>query len=324
MKKYLNMILDKRKHIQNNFFYIGVVLSIVLLYLAFKDFNYSQFILSIKNIDSFKILLATLLLIFAVYLRALRWHFIIQEKNLSTKILCKGQFIGYFINNVFPLRAGEFIKAYYVGNKTGKSKTIILGTVFLERLFDFLGLIFLMLVLLNSNLLHIVFDNFTYIYVILLILLIGLLLLFSFKRNFFKEKIKTRLNDFIFNVVNGFSRIKIYNFMLSLLLTIIIWSVYILEVYLVQSAFNINLGFYESIFILLVSSISMILPAVPGNFGTFEGSVIYSFYLFEKYNIGTYVDDIGFSFILHLVSYIPYTIFGFIYFIQETKFLLKK
>ena len=112
--------------------------------------------------------------------------------------------------------------------------------------------------------------------------------------------------------------------MLSLLLTIIIWSVYILEVYLVQSAFNISLGFYESIFILLVSSISMILPAVPGNFGTFEGSVIYSFYLFEKYNIGTYVDDIGFSFILHLVSYIPYTIFGFIYFIQETKFLLKK
>ena len=68
----------------------------------------------------------------------------------------------------------------------------------------------------------------------------------------------------------------------------------------------------------------MILPAVPGNFGTFEGSIAYSFLVFEKYNIGNYVDDFGFSFILHLVSYIPYTLVGFIYCIQEFKFLLIK
>ena len=29
----------------------------------------------------------------------------------------KGQLIGYFGNNIFPFRAGELIKAYYIGNK---------------------------------------------------------------------------------------------------------------------------------------------------------------------------------------------------------------
>ena len=55
----------------------------------------------------------------------------------------------------------------------------------------------------------------------------------------------------------------------------------------------------------------MILPGIPGNFGTFEGSIIYSLSLF---NI---VDDFGFSFILHFISYIPYTMLGCLYFFKD-------
>ena len=68
----------------------------------------------------------------------------------------------------------------------------------------------------------------------------------------------------------------------------------------------------------------MILPGMPGNFGTFEGSVIYSFILFSNYGIYNITDDFGFAFILHLVSFVPYTIFGFIYFITELKFFTNK
>ena len=87
---------------------------------------------------------------------------------------------------------------------------------------------------------------------------------------------------------------------------------------------NLGLSINHSIFILFVSSISMILPGMPGNFGTFEGSVIYSFILFGNYGIYNITDDFGFAFILHLVSFIPYTIFGFIYFITELKFFTNK
>ena len=97
-----------------------------------------------------------------------------------------------------------------------------------------------------------------------------------------------------------------------------------MEVYIVQSAFNMDLTINHTVFILFVSSISMILPGMPGNFGTFEGSIIYSFILFEKYDLCNITDDFGFAFILHLVSFIPYTVFGFIYFISNLKFFTNK
>lgn len=319
------MILDKKKYLKSKSFYFGITLSLCLLLLAFKDFDYEYFVISIKNVVLYKILLASFLLMLAVYIRAVRWNFIIQNKNISIYTLYKGQLIGYFINNVFPLRAGEFIKAYYIGNKFKQSKSFILGTVFLERFFDFAGLIFLVFILFNSNLINIFMQNFLYVLVgVVIVFLLGLFLLYIFKNNFFKSKIKSKFYMFIFNVIDGFSKIENTNIIISLFLTLFIWSIYILEVYLVQSAFNINLGLYEVVFILLVSSVSMFLPAAPGNFGTFEGAIVYAFFLFEKYNIGIYNNNISFIFILHLVSYIPYTFFGFIYCIRDTKFLLMK
>ena len=330
MKKYLNMILDKKSLIKNNLqsksFYIALILSLSLLYFIFKDFDFDYFLLSLKDINAMKLLIASLILMVAVYVRAIRWRYLIQKDNISTHVLYKGQLIGYFINNILPLRAGEFIKSYYVGNKLQEPKTFIFGTVFLERFFDFIGLLFLIILMLNSSLLDVILDNFSYvIFAVLVLFLIGILAMYSFKKEFFKEKIKNRLTYFIVNIINGFSKISNLNILISLFLTIIIWSIYILEVHLVQSAFNIELSLHESIFILLISSIFMLLPAIPGNFGTFEASVVSSFVLFEKYNIDAHVDDVvGFSLVLHLVSYIPYTIFGFIYCLQEIKFLLIK
>ena len=54
----------------------------------------------------------------------------------------------------------------------------------------------------------------------------------------------------------------------------------------------------------------MILPSMPGHFGTFEGSVIYALSFFNLYGLNNIEDNFGFGFILHSVSHLPYTIFG--------------
>ena len=66
----------------------------------------------------------------------------------------------------------------------------------------------------------------------------------------------------------------------------------------------------------------MILPGMPGHFGTFEGSVVYALSFFNLYGLNNIEDNFGFGFILHFVSYIPYTIFGLFYFIEEYKFFI--
>ena len=319
-KKFLNMILDKdilfKKTIYNKNFYIGLIVSFLMLSLYINNFNSKSFLNAINNINIYSLLLASLLLMFVVYLRAIRWRYLIHNKTISYNDLYKGQLIGYFINNVMPLRVGELAKAYYIGNKYNLSKSFIFGTVILERIFDFFGLLFVLLILFNSNLFFDIPNIF--FYTVLFLFFLGLLVLYILKIGRFKNLIKKKVNTIFFSIIDGYSKFKFNNIIPVVGLTIIIWSIYILEVYLVQNAFNLNLTIHQTTFILFISSLAMSLPALPGNFGTFEGSVHFSLSLF---NID---DNFGFSFILHLVSYIPYTVFGFIYCFQGIKFLLIK
>jgi len=322
-KKFLNMISDNtyyfKKIFYNKSFYIGLIISFFLLFFSLRNFDSNKLLNAIENVNFFYLLLASLLLMIAVYLRGLRWGYLIQNDNINSNELYKGQLIGYFINNIFPLRVGEIAKAYYIGNKFNQSKSFIFGTVVLERLFDFVGLIFLLLILSNSYLINIIINNFVYGLAILLILSsVGTIIIYILKIKTFKIFIKTKFNKLFINIIDGCSILKNKNIPTVIILTILIWTLYILEVYLVQSAFSLNLNIQETIFILFISSLAMILPAIPGNFGTFEGSITYSLALLN------HIDDFGFSFILHLVSYIPYTIFGFIYFMNDIEILFKK
>jgi len=320
----LNMILDKKMYINKTFF-VSILASVVLIIFALKDFDFLKFKHAYENMIFSYLIFASLLLMLVVYLRALRWKLLLNENQLNINDLFKGQLIGYFGNNILPLRIGELMKAYYIGNKYNKSTSNIFGSVILERIFDFLGLFFLLLLLLNSNLKSIIFDHFYYGLIIILVMVfigMGISYFHNYKKN--SSSIKAKMNTIISNIFDGFASLNNNNIFPSIILTLFIWFIYVMEVYIVQSAFNLGLSINHTIFILFVSSISMILPGMPGNFGTFEGAVIYCFILFGNYGIYNITDDFGFAFMLHLVSFIPYTIFGFIYFMSELKFFTNK
>ena len=282
-----------------------------------KDFDYNNFLTTISYVDYTKILIAISLLISTVYFRALRWKlFFIDSPKID--VLCKAQFIGSFGNNIFPLRIGEILKAYYVGVKCSKSKAKVIGTVILERFFDFLGCGFLLFLLYNSMLFSFINNQLLLaVSTILFVGVSGLVFALFFKKHLVLNT-TSKIKLFMTRIISGITTFKKKDLFYCLLLTLLIWSIYILEVYYVQDAFNIKLNVFQCVLILLISSVSMIIPAMPGNFGTFEGSVIYTLSLF---NI---VDNFGFCFMLHLISYIPFTLIGFIYFIKDYKLLTNK
>ena len=113
------------------------------------------------------------------------------------------------------------------------------------------------------------------------------------------------------DIIDGFASINKMNFLLSVFYTILIWISYIVVVYLVQESMSLNLSFIQCIFVLLISSIALMIPSLPGNIGTFEGSIVYTLLLFGI------EDGFGFAFILHAVSFIPYTLFGLFYLIEQ-------
>jgi uncharacterized protein (TIRG00374 family) len=72
-----------------------------------------------------------------LWLRALRWrHFTEPVAQVERGTLFRGQAIGFMANNVFPLRVGEVLRAWYVAREAGTSGAAIFGTVIVERVAD--------------------------------------------------------------------------------------------------------------------------------------------------------------------------------------------
>ena len=64
-------------------FILSIVISIVFSYYAFQEFELSKIIKVLRDIQYSYILLAAILLIFSVYIRALRWQSFFSVNNCS-------------------------------------------------------------------------------------------------------------------------------------------------------------------------------------------------------------------------------------------------
>lgn len=70
-------------------------------------------------------------------LRTVRWGRILQPAGrLRFRALLPVLFIGFMANNLLPARIGELVRAYALGQKTGLSKSLGLGSILVERLCD--------------------------------------------------------------------------------------------------------------------------------------------------------------------------------------------
>ena len=296
---------------------LTIVVSLFFITYALKDFDYSMFIKSINNANYFYIYLSIVILLITIQLRAIRWHFLFNE-NIKVNSLYQAQLIGYMCNNLLPLRFGEFFKSYYLEKKLKISKFKVFGTVVLERFLDLIGMILLVLIIMNTS----AFNKLSsyYFKFILFIFFVSLLgIIFSiYIKNPKKIKSSNRIIVNILDVINGFSSLAYNNVLYVFIMTLLIWINYIIVVYLVQYAFSFNLDIYQSILLLLLPSLALSIPSLPGNIGTFEGAVVYTLSL---YGIK---DTIGFGFILHSISFIPYTLLGLIYFVKERKIIFNE
>ena len=89
---------------------------------------------------------ASILLIISVYIRSLRWKYLFQSNSSYKTIdLFSGQLIGYFINNIIPIRVGDFAKSYFIAKKTDNKTSYIVGSIIMERFLDTIMLFIFML-----------------------------------------------------------------------------------------------------------------------------------------------------------------------------------
>ena len=292
---------------------IGVVISFAGIYWAFKDFVFFDFKQSIQQIELAYLLLATLFLWGSVWLRGLRWKWLFKESaSPSVASLYRAELIGYFGNNVLPLRLGEILRAYIVGKENNLPKSFVFGTVVLERLMDMFALIFFGIILL---ILYPFEEGWVGDYIlkggsVILIIIFALIIISRFKLKSTENKILKIFNQ----IMDGLLSIRKKSIIPVVISSILIWSIYLLDVHLIQRAFQFNLSWTQSLAILVISSLVLSIPSAPGMIGTFHAAVKYT-----MVDLFAFTPNEGNSFaiLMHAYGYILFTLLGAYYFLKS-------
>lgn len=291
---------------------IGIVVSLVLIFYSFKNIDWNNFKDTFFNIPILSIVLIIALNILVAFFRAKRWQILLSNIGKVSFIHSFNYTnIGYFINSIFPARAGEIIRPILLAKKINKSKVSVLTTVLVERLFDFVSiLVFLLYASLivdlpgwmkkgGSSVVLLAFFTLIFLFFISKKeeLLEKLINVFSFN----KKKIKDFLNPKIQNFLLAIKILThIQNIMLVLFLSAIIWIIYVTSTFIIITSLKLGIDEINASIILLVFiSLSMVIPSSPGYFGTYQLASIMALGLFGV----SKTEALAVSFLLQLPIY---------------------
>lgn len=184
------------------------------------------------------------------------------------------------MNNILPLRLGEFVRAKVAGERFKISRSSVFATVVIERLMDiiiFIICFFLIAVfvdipqwLKNTFLLcAVIFGAFTVI----------LFFISKSKDTFLRLISKIKLSDKITNIIMSlFSKFAtglsfFTNWKLALKVFVFSFFVWFVEAYsyiYFFKAFGVEISIMEAIFVIVVIGVGVIVPTAPGFIGAIE------------------------------------------------------
>lgn len=310
----------------------GLIVTVLALWLSFRNLDWSALQDSFTRVHLFWVILAVINVLFTVYVMGWRWQLLLkQKKNIRLGYLFQLNIISQYINIILPGRFGEIAKAWLPAKRYGLSGSYVLGTVIIEKMFDFFAGVILWVSIPAFFAFQGKIKGYTMALVICAILII-LLALVVWKRElvrkwlyFFssllpKGKFKQRIVNFLEKGIEAFSQLKNTRTSLVLALyTVLIILLSSLTNFLLFLAFGFKLSFFEAMVLLLIVQIGNAPPSVPGKIGVFEYIVILGLSFFS---IGK-ADAMGYALMLHVVSYLPKIILGFI-FMSNLNISLKK
>ena len=259
----------------------------LFLYLAFKEVDFGQMWNSLKNVNYWYLLPAILILFFSHFLRAFRWRYLLDPvKRVNTPSLFSALIIGYGANMIIPAHLGEFLRAYVLAQKRQIALGSVFATIVTERIVDVFSLVVLMF-------LAILFYPFPeWVIISGFLMLAGALTLFFFL--IFLKKSPSKTDTFLRFTLKPFperigSRIKgsterFFSGILPLkrrgdyvqvvLLSVCIWVCYGFVFYVCFQAFDFietfRLPWYAGLILLVITTISVVVPSSPGYVGPYH------------------------------------------------------
>jgi len=264
-------------------FWLGLVVSLFFLILAFRKVEWPAVIGAWSAASPLFMLIGVLLLVAAWLIAAVRWK-VILSPSPGLSILDTFSFItiGYLANTILPLRLGDLARATLIGRQRHIGISRSLGSMALERLMDIITLLtFILLLALVMEIPGFVQAGLATMAGGALFMLAGLVIL-SFHREklpvlqrilawILPDHLATRMVTIIDRFSRGLDVIKHpARLLVVFLMSIAAWVVTGFATYVWLQAFNLELPWFAGIFVLVVVNLGSAIPSSPGYVGVYH------------------------------------------------------
>lgn len=289
---------------------LGVTISLASGYYAFQGIEWARVLAAFARIDVLGALPALAMLTLFLLLRAYRWQlFVAPIQAVPLRSFWSATWIGFMANDLLPLRAGEFVRAYALAHLAALRLSTAVATTVLERVWDAVAVAIILVVTLSGIPLPpwLQRANFVLLGMCVVVLLGGWLLAKRGEVSF--SRLPPRIAALARNFANGFTVLQSVRQMLGVLVfSLAIWLALAGFYWILLRACGFSLPLQATFVVLIFTVFASAIPAAPGYLGTYQVAMelALQFYAIPK------EEALGFSLVAHAAQYFPVVIVGLI------------
>jgi uncharacterized membrane protein YbhN (UPF0104 family) len=289
----------------------------VFAYLAVRDTRPDEIWEALRESDWLWLLPAFVVLAIGIVLRALRWWVLFSPATRpSLGAVLEATLLGYFFNNVLPLRAGEAARIVALRRRARGSWAETGATVVLERAFDVLAVLGLLFVLVpwlpEVSWLRVAAA----LAAVMLVVLVAAAVVLAVWGDRPLKRLLRPLGRFVHadrvdtggaSLARGLVGLRHLSIALpALALTVVSWVVLGISTWLAMLGFHLGLSPAAGIFVMIALGLSALLPASPAGVGVFEAAVVVAL---STYDIDE-SEALSYALVLHALHFFPFIAAG--------------
>ena len=289
---------------------LSFAVSLICLYLAFRQVNFSDISATLSQGKLLYIVYAFGITGFTFLIRSIRWNTLLGHPSSYTiHHFSSATHIGYFLNNILPLRAGDLVRAKLLSNHDTTIKmSYVIGSLVGEKIIDLWMIGLFTMVLVGFGYTDVLGTQFT-------LILVGAYCLSSliiFGRHTISNKL-LQYFPVLENFIDGYKLVSKNKLRLGMW-SILLWTTFVVYVSITLQSIGIVLDIQQVLGLTILSSIVTSMPLAPAAIGTYHLAVIYC--LNSLYGIDLEKAQSA-AIVMHSIFLVYTIILGYIYLLSE-------
>ena len=288
---------------------VGVPVGVVFLWLAVRNADLDAVRDTLREADAGLVALAIAAFGVVYLFQAARWRRIAATFAVRLARFYEMTVSGVAVNNVLPGRLGDFLRARWLGLDSGMAGGKAFGTVILDRAFDLVVLVGMLIVGIAAVASSTWLAQLAAAGAVVVLGIAGVLL---FSRVYIGRRERDRherglvrrlVRDTVERLAEPLGR---RHLVIWLGLSLVAWAIWAVAALLVARSLGIDLSLTEALFVTAVLNLGSAVPSSPGYVGTYEWLGVASLGLLDI----DHESALAFTILVHAAWYVPTTLFG--------------